>query len=146
MYDDPCRRPIKFEVGDRVYLKVSPWKGVIRFGKRGKLALRYIGPFKIIQKVNDQTVVLELLAELAGIHNTFNVCYLRKCKVDDETQLVPLSDLRLDLNQKLVEEIVKIVDRKLDTNRGGNVGNPLRRQGLDTAAYDGCCERFGRHV
>ncbi|XP_071708810.1 uncharacterized protein [Rutidosis leptorrhynchoides] len=93
--------------------KVSPWKGVIRFGKRGKLASRYIGSFKIIHEVNDQTVVLELPAELAGIHNTFNVCYLRKCKVDDETQLVPLSDLRVDLNQKLVEEPVRIIDRKV---------------------------------
>ncbi|XP_071728441.1 uncharacterized protein [Rutidosis leptorrhynchoides] len=78
MYADPRRHPVNFEVGDRVYLKVSPWKGVIRFGKRGKLALRYIGSFKIIQRVNDQTVVLGLPTELAGIHNTFNVCYLRK--------------------------------------------------------------------
>ncbi|XP_071713550.1 uncharacterized protein [Rutidosis leptorrhynchoides] len=99
MYVDPRRRPINFEVEDRVYLKVSSWKGVIRFGKRGKLAPRYIGPFKIIQKVNDQRVVLELSAE--------------KCKVDDETQLVPLSDLRVELNQKLVEEPVRIVDRKV---------------------------------
>ncbi|XP_071715033.1 uncharacterized protein [Rutidosis leptorrhynchoides] len=108
MYADPRRRLVNFEVGDRVYLKVLPWKGVIRFGKRGKLAPRYIGPFKIIQRVNDQTVVLELPTELAGIHNTFNVCYHRKRKVDDETQLVPLSDLRVDLNQKLVEELLDI--------------------------------------
>ncbi|XP_071740740.1 uncharacterized protein [Rutidosis leptorrhynchoides] len=113
MYADPHRRPVNFEVGDRIYLKVSSWKGVIRFGKRGKLAPRYIGPFKIIQRVNNQTVVLELPAELAGIHNTFNVCYLSKCKVDDETQLVPLNDLRVDLNQKLVEEPVRIVGRKV---------------------------------
>ncbi|XP_071687116.1 uncharacterized protein [Rutidosis leptorrhynchoides] len=99
MYTDPRRRPVNFEVGDRVYLKVSPWKGVIGFGKRGKLAPRYIGPFKIIQRVNDQTAVLELPTE--------------KCKVDDETQLVPLSDLRVDLNQRLVEEPIRIVDRKV---------------------------------
>ncbi|XP_071699214.1 uncharacterized protein [Rutidosis leptorrhynchoides] len=86
MYADPHRRPLNFEVGDHVYLKVSPWKGVIRF---------------------------ELPAELAGIHNTFNVCYLRKCKVDDEMQLVSLSNLRVGLNQKLVEEPVKIVNRKV---------------------------------
>ncbi|XP_071741285.1 uncharacterized protein [Rutidosis leptorrhynchoides] len=115
MYADPRRRPVNFEVGDRVYLKVSSWKGVISFGKRGKLAPRYTGPFKIIQRVNDQTVVLELLVELAGIHNTFNVCYLRKCKVNDETQLAPLSDLKVDLKKKLFEEPVKIVDRKINT-------------------------------
>ncbi|XP_071739912.1 uncharacterized protein [Rutidosis leptorrhynchoides] len=113
MYAYPRRRPVNFEVRDRVYLKVSPWKGVIRFSKRGKLVPSYIGPFKIIQRVNDQTVVLELPAELAGIHNTFNVCYLRKCKVDNETQLVPLSDLKVDLNQKLVKELVRIVNRKV---------------------------------
>ncbi|XP_071695753.1 uncharacterized protein [Rutidosis leptorrhynchoides] len=100
-------------MGDHVYLKVSLWKGVIRFGKRGKLAPRYIGPFKIIQTVNDQTVVLELPAEFTRIHNTFNVCYHMKCKVDDETQMVSLSDLRVELNQKLVEEPVRIVDRKV---------------------------------
>ncbi|XP_071718400.1 uncharacterized protein [Rutidosis leptorrhynchoides] len=113
MYVDPRRRPVNFEVCDCVYLKVSPWKGVIRFGKRGKLAPRYIGSFKIIQKVNDETIVLKLPAELAGIHNTFNICYLRKCMVNDETQLVPLSDLRVDLNQKLVEEPVRIIDGKV---------------------------------
>ncbi|XP_071709033.1 uncharacterized protein [Rutidosis leptorrhynchoides] len=69
--------------------------------------------FEIIQRVNDQTFMLELPAELAGIHNTFNVCYLRKCKVDDKMQLFPLSDLRVDLNQKLVEEPVRIVDKKV---------------------------------
>ncbi|XP_071728292.1 uncharacterized protein [Rutidosis leptorrhynchoides] len=113
MYVDQHRRPVNFEVGDHVYLKVSLWKAVIRFFKRGKLAPRYIGAFKIIQRVNDQTIVLEISTELAGIQNIFNVCYLRKCKVDDETQLVPLSDLRVDLNQKLVEEPVRIFDRKV---------------------------------
>ncbi|XP_071727898.1 uncharacterized protein [Rutidosis leptorrhynchoides] len=131
MYADPRRHPVNFEVGDSVYLKVSPWKGVIRFGKRGKLAPRYIGPLKIIQRVNDQTVVLELPTELIGIHNTFNVCYLRKCKVDDETQKVPLSDLRVDLNQKLVEELVRIVDRKIVTRVTEQFGHQTRRQGWE---------------
>ena len=63
--------------------------------------------------MNDQTVVLELPPELAGIHDTFNVCYLRKCKMDDESQLIPLKDLRVDLNKKLVEEPVRLLDRKV---------------------------------
>ncbi|XP_071687301.1 uncharacterized protein [Rutidosis leptorrhynchoides] len=100
MYADPRRRPVTFSVGDHVYLKVSPWKGVIRFGKR---------------------VVLDLPPELAGIHNTFNVCYLRKRKVEDEMQLLPLKDLKVDLSKKLVEEPIRIVDR----NQGG-VGNEGR--------------------
>ncbi|XP_071718957.1 uncharacterized protein [Rutidosis leptorrhynchoides] len=113
MYAGPHRQPVIFIVGEQVYLKVSPWKGVIRFGKRGKLAPRYIGPFRIQHVLNDQTVVLDLLAELAGIHNTFTVCYLHKCKVDDESQILPLQDLKVDMNKKLVEEPVRIVDRKI---------------------------------
>ncbi|XP_071739804.1 uncharacterized protein [Rutidosis leptorrhynchoides] len=113
MYADPHRRAVIFTVGDQVYLKVSPWKGVIRFGKRGKLAPRYIGPFRIQHALNNQTVVLDLPAELAGIHNTFNVCYLRKCKVDDDSQILLLQYLKVDMNKKLVEEHVRIVDRKI---------------------------------
>ena len=112
MYADPRRRPVKFEVGELVYLKVSPWKGVIRFGKRGKLAPRYIGPFRIREVVNDQAISLDLPEELAGIHDTFNICYIRKCKVDDETLLVPLKDIKVDMSKRLVEEPVKIRDRK----------------------------------
>ncbi|XP_071739538.1 uncharacterized protein [Rutidosis leptorrhynchoides] len=113
MYADPRRQPVTFSVGERVYLKVSPWKGVIHFGKSGKLAPRYIGPFNIRQILNDQTVVLDFPAELAGIHDTFNICYLRKCKVDDESQILPLQDLKVDMNKKLVEEPVRVVDRKV---------------------------------
>ncbi|XP_071718584.1 uncharacterized protein [Rutidosis leptorrhynchoides] len=113
MYADPRRRPMTFTVGEYVYLKVSQWKGVIRFGKRGKLAPRYIGPFRIRQVLNDQTVVLDLPPELAGIHDTFNICYIRKCKVDDENQILPFQDLKVDSSKKLVEELVRIVDRKV---------------------------------
>ncbi|XP_071695222.1 uncharacterized protein [Rutidosis leptorrhynchoides] len=113
MYVDPRRRPVTFLVGELGYLKVSPWKGVIHFDKRGKLAPRYIGPFRIRQVVNDQTVVLDLPPKLSGIHDTFNVCYLRKCKVDDESQILPLQDLKVDMNKKLVEEPVKLLDRKV---------------------------------
>ncbi|XP_071740322.1 uncharacterized protein [Rutidosis leptorrhynchoides] len=113
MYADPRHRPMTFTVGERVYLKVSPWKGVIRFSKRGKLAPRYIGPFRIRQVLNDQTVVLDLPPELAGIHDTFNICYIRKCKVDDESQILPLQDMKVDSSKKLVEEPVRIVDRKV---------------------------------
>ncbi|XP_071714302.1 uncharacterized protein [Rutidosis leptorrhynchoides] len=113
MYADSRRRLVTFSVGERVYLKVSSWKGVIQFGKREKLAPRYIGPFNIRQILNDQTVVLDLPAALSGIHDTFNICYLRKCKVDDESQILPLQDLKVDMNKKLVEEPVRIVDRKV---------------------------------
>ncbi|XP_071727031.1 uncharacterized protein [Rutidosis leptorrhynchoides] len=67
----------------------------------------------VIFTLGKQIVVLDLPAELAGIHNTFNVCYHRKCKVDDESQILPLQDLKVDMNKKLVEEPVRIVDRKI---------------------------------
>jgi hypothetical protein len=112
-YVDPRRRPVTFNVGELVYLKVSPWKGVIRFGKRGKLAPRFIGPFRIRQVVNDQTVALDLPSELAGIHDTFNVCYIRKCRVEDESQIVPLTDLKVDMSKRLIEEPVRLLDQKV---------------------------------
>ncbi|XP_071740138.1 uncharacterized protein [Rutidosis leptorrhynchoides] len=69
---------------------------------------------KIIwQVLNDQTVVLDLPPELAGIHDTFNICYIRKCKVDDENQILLLQDLKVDSSKKLVEEHVRIIDRKV---------------------------------
>ena len=62
--------------------------------------------------VNDQAVALDLPDELSGIHDTFNVCYLRKCLVQDESQIIPLHDLKVDLSKKLVEEPVRALDRK----------------------------------
>lgn len=110
-YADKKRRPVSFKEGDLVMLKVSPWKGIIRFGKRGKLSPRFIGPFKILKRVNDQAYQLDLPAELDGIHSTFHVCYLRKCMADEEN-IIPLSDLRVDPKKRLVEEPVEILDRK----------------------------------
>ena len=82
-YADKKRRPIEFQVGDRVMIKVSPWKGVIRFGKRGKLSPCFLGPFKVLERIGSQAYRLDLPPELQGIHNTFHVCYLRKCLVDE---------------------------------------------------------------
>ncbi|GJR31408.1 putative reverse transcriptase domain-containing protein [Tanacetum coccineum] len=72
-YADKRRKPLEFQVGDKVMLKVSPWKGVIRFGKRGKLNPRYIGPFKILAKVGTVAYRLELPEKLSRVHNTFHV-------------------------------------------------------------------------
>ncbi|GJS16084.1 reverse transcriptase domain-containing protein [Tanacetum coccineum] len=72
-YADVRRKPLEFEVGDKAMLKVSPWKGVVRFGKCGKLSPRYIGPFKILSRVGPVAYKLELPRELQGIHNTFLV-------------------------------------------------------------------------
>ncbi|GKA12147.1 putative reverse transcriptase domain-containing protein [Tanacetum coccineum] len=88
-YADVRRKPMEFNVGDMVMLKVSPWKGVIRFGKRGKLSPRYVGPFKIIERIGPVAYRLELPEKLHGIHNTFHVSNLKKCLADEEW-VIPL--------------------------------------------------------
>ncbi|GKC63461.1 putative reverse transcriptase domain-containing protein, partial [Tanacetum coccineum] len=88
-YADKRRKPLEFSVGDYVLLKVSPWKGVVRFGKKGKLALRFGGPFEIIEKVGPVAYRLRLPEELNGVHNTFHVSNLKKC-LADPTLRVPL--------------------------------------------------------
>ncbi|GJU29897.1 putative reverse transcriptase domain-containing protein [Tanacetum coccineum] len=88
-YADLKHKPMEFEVGDKVMLKVSPWKGVVRFGKRGKLNPRFVGPFKVIKRVGDVAYKLELPEELSRVHNTFHVSNLKKCHAD-EPLAVPL--------------------------------------------------------
>ncbi|GJQ91998.1 putative reverse transcriptase domain-containing protein [Tanacetum coccineum] len=90
-YADRKRKPMEFEVGDRVMLKVSPWKGVVRFGKRGKLNPRYVGPFKVLAKVGKVAYRLELPQELSRVHHTFHVSNLKKCYAD-EPLVMPLKD------------------------------------------------------
>ncbi|GJX20975.1 putative reverse transcriptase domain-containing protein [Tanacetum coccineum] len=94
-YADLKRKPMEFQVGDKVMLKVSPWKGVVRFGKRGKLNPRYVGPFKVLEKVGEVAYKLELPEELSRVHNTFHVSNLKKCHAD-EPLAVPLDGLHLD--------------------------------------------------
>ncbi|GJX20025.1 hypothetical protein Tco_0222702 [Tanacetum coccineum] len=71
-YDDQKRKPMEFDVGDRVMLKVSPWKGIVRFGKRGKLNPRYVEPFKVLAKVGKVAYRMELPQELSRVHHTFH--------------------------------------------------------------------------
>ncbi|GJU24463.1 hypothetical protein Tco_1163084 [Tanacetum coccineum] len=77
-YADRKRKPMKFEVGDRVMLKVSPWKGVVRFGKRGKLNPRYVRPFKVLAKVGKVAYRLELPQELSRVHHTFHLKFVEE--------------------------------------------------------------------
>ncbi|GJZ31819.1 putative reverse transcriptase domain-containing protein [Tanacetum coccineum] len=111
-YADLKRKPMEFQVGDRVMLKVSPWKGVVRFGKRGKLNPRYVGPFKVLEKVGSVAYKLELPQELSRVHNTFHVSNLKKC-YSDEPLAVPLEGLHIDDKLRFVEEPVEIMDREV---------------------------------
>ncbi|GKF27388.1 hypothetical protein Tco_0083282, partial [Tanacetum coccineum] len=76
-YDDKRCRPLEFEVRDKVMLKVAPWKGVMRFGKHGKLNPRYIGPFRIIERIGPVAYRLDLPQELSRVHNVFHICNQR---------------------------------------------------------------------
>ncbi|GJR87527.1 putative reverse transcriptase domain-containing protein [Tanacetum coccineum] len=96
-YADLKRKPMEFQVGDKVMLKVSPWKGVVRFGKRGKLNPRYVGPFKVIERVGEVAYKLELPEELSRVHNTFHVSNLKKCHAD-EPLAISVDGLNLDDN------------------------------------------------
>nr|GFA03202.1 hypothetical protein [Tanacetum cinerariifolium] len=101
-YSDRRSKPLEFEVGDMVLLKVSPWKGAVRFGKRGKLSPRYIRPFKILARVG----------ELKGIHSTFYVLNLKKCLAEGNI-VVPIDEIQFDDKLHMVEEPVEIVDREV---------------------------------
>ncbi|GJS70048.1 putative reverse transcriptase domain-containing protein [Tanacetum coccineum] len=110
-YADKRRKPLEFSVGDYVLLKVSPWKGVVRFGKKGKLAPRFVGPFEIIEKVGPVAYRLDLPEELNGVHDTFHVSNLKKCLADPTLQ-VPLDEIRVDAKLNFVEEPVEILERE----------------------------------
>ncbi|GKB98980.1 putative nucleotidyltransferase, ribonuclease H [Tanacetum coccineum] len=111
-YADNRRKPLEIEVGDRVMLKVSPWKGVIRFGKKGKLAPRYVGPFEILERIGPVAYRLRLPEELSGVHDTFHVSNLKKCLVDVSLH-VPLDEIRVDKTLHFIEEPVEIMGREV---------------------------------
>nr|GEW82432.1 copia protein [Tanacetum cinerariifolium] len=133
-YANLKRKPMEFQVRDRVMLKVSPWKGVVRFDKRGKLNPMYVGPFKVLKKVGsvayklehpqelsrvhilervgDVAYKLDLPKELSKVHNTFHVSNLKKCNAD-EPLAVPLDGLHFDDKLHFIEEPVEIVDREV---------------------------------
>ncbi|GJR00397.1 putative reverse transcriptase domain-containing protein [Tanacetum coccineum] len=111
-YADLKHKPMEFQVGDKVMLKVSPWKGVVRFGKRGKLNPRYVRLFKVLKKVGAIAYKLELPQELSRVHNTFHVSNLKKCYSDDPL-VVPLEGLQ-GVKLHFVEGLVEIMDREIN--------------------------------
>ncbi|GKA69386.1 putative reverse transcriptase domain-containing protein [Tanacetum coccineum] len=111
-YADNRRKPLEFEVEDRVLLKVLPWKGVIHFGIKGKLAPRYVGPFKILERIGLVAYRLRFPKELSGIHDTFHVSNLKKCLADANLR-VPLDEIKIDKTLRFFEEPVEIMDREV---------------------------------
>ncbi|GKE94032.1 putative reverse transcriptase domain-containing protein, partial [Tanacetum coccineum] len=118
-YANVRRKPLEFQVGDRVMLKVSPRKGVIRFGKRGKLNPWYIGPFKILKRISPVVYKLELPEELGNMSLNNDLrglnrlhTNLKKC-LSDESLVIPMKELWLDDKLNVVEEPVEIMDREV---------------------------------
>jgi hypothetical protein len=109
-YADNRRRPLEFEVGDQVYLKVAPWKNIIRFGMKGKLTPRYIGPFEVVQRIGPVAYRLVLPPHLSKIHNVFHVSLLRKAEIDPK-RLFPQIPVEVKEDLTLEVKPVKILDR-----------------------------------
>ncbi|GJV42230.1 putative reverse transcriptase domain-containing protein [Tanacetum coccineum] len=123
-YGRKCRTPIAwakvgeskligpeiFSVGDKVLLKVFPWKGVVRFSKRSKLSPRYIGPLEIVERVGPIAYRLCLPQELIGIHDTFHVSNLKKCLADVNLH-VPLEEIKIGKGLRFVKEPIEVMDR-----------------------------------
>jgi hypothetical protein len=119
-YADTRRKPLEFQVGDRVMLKVSPWKGMIRFGKRGKLNPRYIGPFEILARIGPVAYRLRLPQELSNVHPTFHVSNLKKC-LSDETLIIPLDEIEVNESLHFVEQPVEIMDREIKRTKQSRI-------------------------
>nr|GEV79143.1 putative reverse transcriptase domain-containing protein [Tanacetum cinerariifolium] len=111
-YADLKRKSMEFQVGDKVMLKVSAWKGVVRFGKRGKLNPRYVRPLNVLKKVRAVAYKLELPQELSRVHNTFHVSNLKKCYSYDPL-VVPLEGLQLNDKLHFVKEPVEVMDHEV---------------------------------
>ncbi|GJV79550.1 hypothetical protein Tco_1515420, partial [Tanacetum coccineum] len=106
-YADKRGKPLEFNVGDHVLLKVSPWKGVVRFGKKRKLAPRYVRPFEITKRIGPVAYRLRLPQELNSVHDTFHVSNLKKC-LADQTLQIPLDEIQFDAKLKFVREFKKL--------------------------------------
>ncbi|GJV99596.1 putative reverse transcriptase domain-containing protein [Tanacetum coccineum] len=111
-YANVRQKPLEFQVLNRVMLKISPRKGVIQFGKQGKLNPRYIGPFKILERIGPVAYKLKLPEELSNVHNTFHISNIKKC-LSDESFVIPMKELRLNDKLNFVEEPVEIMDREV---------------------------------
>ncbi|GJS68445.1 putative reverse transcriptase domain-containing protein [Tanacetum coccineum] len=110
-YVNRRRKPLEFSVSEYILLKVLPWKGVVRFGKKGKLAPVFVGPFEITKRIGPVAYRLRLLEELNGVHDTFHVSNLKKCLADPTLQ-VPLDEIKVNAKLNFMEEPVEILERE----------------------------------
>ena len=137
-YADRGRRPGEFEIGDRVLLRVSPTKGVMRFGRKGKLSPRFIGPYPVVARVGKLAYRLELPPELGRVHDVFHVSQLRRC-VADETLVLQPDEVELSEDLSYEERPVRILAREERVMRNRRI--PLvkvlwHRRGVEEATWE----------
>ncbi|CAN4125002.1 unnamed protein product [Withania somnifera] len=119
-YADRRLRALEFGVGDKVFLRVSPMRGVMRFGRCGKLGPRYIGPYEILERVGDVAYRLPLPPILSVVHPVFHVSMLRRY-MHDESHVIREDSVRLDENLSFVEEPVKFLAKEVRKLRSGEI-------------------------
>jgi len=137
-YQDNRRRDLEFEVGDLVYLKVSPMKGVIRFGKKGKLSPRYVGPYRVLQRIGSVAYDIELPNDLAKVHPVFHVSMLRKF-IGDANSIVPLDDVAIQEDLTYEEVPIEILDRQVKKLRNKEIASVKvlwRNQKVESATWE----------
>ena len=110
-YADVRRRPLNFEVGGNIFLKVMPKRGVVRFGKQGKISPRFIGPFEILERVGTVAYRLALPPSMSGVHEVFHVSMLRRY-IPDPTHVVDWGEIEVDTDRTFEEGPVCIMDRR----------------------------------
>ena len=108
---DVRRRDLQFQEGDKVFLKVSPARGMLRFGQKGKLSKRFIQPYEILSCVGDAAYRLALPSELSGIHNVFHVSMLKRC-VSDPSHVLRHKPLKIQEDDTYIETLVRVIDTK----------------------------------
>src|SRR5262249_54492921 len=111
-YTDQKRRDVQYEPGDQVFLKISPMKGVVRFGKRGKLNPRYIGPFEILERVGNVSYQLALPPHLSYVHPVFHISMLRKY-IPDPSHVLQAPNVEIAEDLSYEETPVAILDRQI---------------------------------
>ncbi|KAG8474912.1 hypothetical protein CXB51_031631 [Gossypium anomalum] len=137
-YADLKRKDIEFQVGDKVFLKVSPWKKVLRFGRKGKLSPRFIGPYEVIEKVGPVAYRLALPPELEKIHDVFHVSMLRRYR-SDPSHVVSPTEIELQPDMTYEEEPIKILAREVKQLRNKNVALVKvlwQRHGIEEATWE----------
>lgn len=119
-YADTRRRPLEFAIGDHVFIRISPMKGLIRFGKKGKLSPRFIGPFEILERIGERAYRIALPPDLSNVHNVFHISMLRRY-LTNPSHVLHYQPLELNLNLSYEEQPVQILDRKMKTLRNKDI-------------------------